>query len=231
MQKLSVVVVHGSYSEAYRREFTALMAQVQAQVDHPILGAYLECTELTLTAAIARFLQQQASTAERQLHILPLFLSPGVHVREDIPAAIAPLMSKFPAVKIKVLDYLGAEGRLAPFLEPQFAKYPAAKRVLLAHGSRRTGANPKIETFARSLQAITAYWATAPNLTEAIATMTDHRAICVIPYFLFSGKIPAAIAEQVQQLQQDYPQTEFHLGQPFGTQPDCAAAISQILQQ
>lgn len=231
MQRLSVVVVHGSYSEAYRREFTALMEQVKTKLPQPVLGAYLECTDSSLTDEIGKFLRQNQNSETQHLQILPLFLSPGVHVREDIPEAIAALQSQFPAVKIEVLDYLGAGGQLTPFLQPQFHQYPEARRILLAHGSRRTGANPKTEALAQSLQAKAAYWATEPSLQDTVASIVEENIseICVVPYFLFSGKIPAAIATQLQQLQQDYPQIKFHLGQPFGTQPDCAAAIAQIL--
>ncbi|NJN72392.1 MAG: sirohydrochlorin chelatase [Limnothrix sp. RL_2_0] len=232
MQRLSVVVVHGSYSEVYCQEFTALMAHVKMKLQQPVLGAYLECTDSSLTDEIGKFLLQHQGSETQYLQILPLFLSPGVHVREDIPEAIAVLQSQFPAVQIEVLDYLGAGGPLTPFLQPQFGQYPKAKNILLAHGSRRTGANQRIEALAQSLQAKAAYWATEPSLQDMVALVVEESIseVCVVPYFLFSGKIPAAIATQIQQLQQDYPQIKFHLGQPFGTQPDCVAAIAQILQ-
>ena len=95
MQRLSVVVVHGSFSDSYRREFQTLMTQVKAQVDHPVLGAYLECSEVSLTAAIAQFLRDHAPEPA-EVQILPLFLLPGVHVREDLPEAIAQLRTNAP---------------------------------------------------------------------------------------------------------------------------------------
>lgn len=232
MQRLSVVVVHGSFSEDYGQEFQTLMAQVQAQVDHPVLGAYLECTEISLSEAIANFLRSQPSPEDYQVQILPLFLLPGVHVQEDIPEAIAPLPAQFPQVQFQILDYLGKNGRLAPFLEPQFSLYPNAQRILVAHGSRRTGANPEIENLAQALQAHTAYWATEPSLAHTLERLSESPApsFCIVPYFLFSGKIPAAIAQQITEHQQADPATTFHLGQPFGTNPQCAKAIATILQ-
>lgn len=233
MQRLSVVVVHGSYSEVYRQEFNLLMERVSARVEHPVCGVYLECTDTPMVAAIAEFLEPHLEQAEIQLQILPLFLLPGVHVRDDIPAVIATLQEKFPALKIELLPYLGKDGLLAPFLERQFEKHPDAKRILVTHGSRRTGANPQIEALAASLNANTAYWATEPSLQETTALLTKEelKTIYVVPYFLFSGKIPAAIAKQLSELQQAYPRLQFYLGKPFGTQPDCAVAIAELLNQ
>ncbi|ACA98128.1 MULTISPECIES: sirohydrochlorin chelatase [Cyanophyceae] len=231
MQRLSVVVVHGSFSDSYRREFQTLMTQVKAQVDHPVLGAYLECSEVSLTAAIAQFLRDHAPEPA-EVQILPLFLLPGVHVREDLPEAIAQLQAQFPQVKFQQLDYLGKDARLAPFLERQFAENSTAQRILIAHGSRRTGANPEIEKLAQALNASTAYWATEPSLDQKLAQLQETTAttIHLVPYFLFSGKIPKAIAAQVSTFSQTNPDITVYLGQPFGTDPQCAAAIAQILQ-
>jgi sirohydrochlorin ferrochelatase len=229
MQRLSVVMVHGSYSDTYRQEFAQLLASIAEQLDHAVLGVYLECAVMSATGAIAQFLQQHPQTTSVQ--ILPLFLLPGVHVREDIPQAIAPLREQFPQINITILDYLGKDARLAPFLTPQFATYPTAQRILLAHGSRRAGANPEIVALAQSLHAHPAYWATEPSLATTIAELipTNPASICVVPYFLFSGKIPLAIATQIEELQQTFPNTQFHLGKPFGTAPQCAQAIAQQL--
>lgn len=231
MQRLSVIIVHGSYSEIYRQECNLLLERVSARVGHPICGVYLECTETPMVEAIANFLAPYLEQPEIQLQILPLFLLPGVHVRDDIPAAIATLEEKFPAIKLELLPYFGKDGLLAPFLERQFEKHPKAKRILLAHGSRRTGANPQIDSLATALNANTAYWATEPSLQETTTLLTKEElsTIYVVPYFLFSGKIPAAIAEQVSELQQAYPRLQFYLGKPFGTQPDCAVAIAELL--
>ncbi|QCS48775.1 sirohydrochlorin chelatase [Picosynechococcus sp. PCC 11901] len=231
MQRLSVVVVHGSFSDSYQQEFQTLIAQVKAQVDHPVLGAYLECSKVPLTTAIAQFLRDHAPEPA-EVQILPLFLLPGVHVREDLPEAIAQLQSQFPQVKCQQLDYLGKDARLAPFLERQFAENSAAQRLLIAHGSRRTGANPEIEKLAQTLNASTAYWATEPSLDQKLAQLQETTAttIHLVPYFLFSGKIPKAIAAQMKTFAQANPTMTIQLGQPFGTDPQCAVAIANILR-
>ena len=231
MQRLSAIVVHGSYSEVYRTEFNLLLERVSARVEHPVCGVYLECTDISMAEAIAEFLVPHLDNSALQLQILPLFLLPGVHVCEDIPEAIAPLNQKYRNVEIEILDYLGKDNRLATLLEQQFEKHPKAKRILMAHGSRRHGANPEIEKLAQSLNAQTAYWATEPSLqpTITLLTQSELEVIYVVPYFLFSGRIPAAIADQITDLKSAYPRLEFYLGKPFGTQPDCAVAIAALL--
>lgn len=231
MQRLSAIVVHGSYSEAYRAEFNLLLERISARLEHPVCGVYLECAATPMAEAIANFLQPYLEKGAIQLEVLPLFLLPGVHVCADIPAAIALLTEKYSDIDVKILDYLGKDNRLAPFLEHQFEKHPKAKRILMAHGSRRDGANPEIEKLAQALNANTAYWATEPSLQQTIAilTKTELEVVYVVPYFLFSGKIPAAIAQQLDDLKLDYPRLQFYLGQPFGNHPDCAAAIANLL--
>jgi sirohydrochlorin cobaltochelatase len=230
MTRLSVVVVHGSFSDIYQQEFQGLLAQVEAQTNHPVLGAYLECSDVPLAGAIAQFLQGQAGPPD-QVQILPLFLLPGVHVREDIPEAIAQLEAQFPQVTFNLLDYLGKDGRLAPFLAPQFSPNSAAQRILIAHGSRRTGANPEIEKLAQALDAHAAYWATEPSLAQTLerCQRASINTFSCVPYFLFSGKIPGAIAQQITTLTEADPHLSIHLGRPFGTNPQCAQAIAQIL--
>jgi len=233
MQKVSVLVVHGSYSEIYAKEFHRLVQRVRARLEHLVIGAYLECTDISLTEVIANVVIKHQSDQPLSVQILPLFLSPGVHVQEDIPEAIAPLTEQFPEVSIKVHEYLGAKGRLADCLDNQFKRHPEAKRILVAHGSRRAGANPVIESLGQSLNAKVAYWATEPSLQESIAVITKEDSaaskICVVPYFLFPGKIPEVIVSQIKELKLDYARFEFYLGEPFGTQADCATVIAQIL--
>lgn len=230
MQRLSAVVVHGSFSEVYAQEFQVLLKRVGDRLNHPVLGAYLECTDLSLTEQITAFVQTHLSTENLVVQILPLFLLAGVHVREDIPEAIEPLQKCFPQVQFKILDYLGKDGLLAPFLEPQFAKYPTANRVLITHGSRRAGANSEIKKLAQILNANIAYWANEPFLAQIIEQISsENKPVCVVPYFLFSGKIPAAIANQIIEFSQTYPNIQFYLGKPFGTEPECATAIANQL--
>lgn len=233
MQQLSVLVVHGSYSKVYAQEFAQLIEQVKSDVHQPVLGAYLECTDVSLAEQIADFVaSNNNSAAGIQLRILPLFLLPGVHVEQDILEAIADLRSRLPAtVEIKLLDYLGKDCRLAAILKAQIQHYPQAYPVLLAHGSRRTGANLEITKLAQDLQAAVAYWSTEPSLEQTIMVLVQQKVVelYVVPYFLFSGRIPAAIREQITQLQQDWPQIQLHCGQPLGTEVDCAVAIAQCL--
>lgn len=240
MQRLSVVVVHGSYSEIYHQEFLILSRRIAAAVDHPVLAAYLECTDTPLPEAIAAFVgDHHIQGKPLELQIFPLFLSPGMHVREDIPEAIAALERKFPEIQIKQLDYLGKNKNLSTFLSPYYQRHPEATRILLAHGSSRPGAKERIETLAHSLNAYPAFWVIEPSLETVVnriieTAQADSRplpSLCIVTYFLFSGKIPTALSEKVKALQQEHPHLPLYLGSPFGTNPECAQAIATLLTQ
>ncbi|HHP7232797.1 MAG TPA: sirohydrochlorin chelatase [Xenococcaceae cyanobacterium] len=188
----------------------------------------LELATLPLHQNIAQFAQKAIALNKRNLIIIPLFLSLGVHVRQDIPSEIALAQSQIPQqLKIQLNPPLGSYKELNQLLLAQFEAHSASARILLAHGSRLATANQLTEHLAEQCTAQVAYWAISPDLEAVVSQqLADHpKTITIIPYFLFPGKTTDAIAEKVAQLQQQYPQTQLMLGQPLGATPTLAQLI------
>jgi sirohydrochlorin ferrochelatase len=175
-----------------------------------------------------------------RLKIFPLFLLPGVHVREDIPHQVAIAQKTLgTAIEIELCPYLGSYPGLTPLLAQQFDQVPTIHnpqsktgRILLSHGSRRRGANQPIAALASQLNALPAYWSVPPSLTEQVDFLKDQgqSSIVILPYFLFRGGLTEAIAQQVSQMQQSSANLQLYLGEPLGVTPALVNLIVEAIE-
>lgn len=197
-----------------------------------IATACLELAPLPLHERIQQFAISAKASGARCIKILPLFLLRGTHVQEDIPKEVAIARQKIQnSIQLQLNPYLGSNPRLIPLLAEQFKQLPAQTRILMSHGSRYPNGNQSCEAIAAQLGAISAYWSVSPNLGEIIESLgtNEPKSIAILPYFLFNGGITDAIAAQIQELQQTYPQLELILGNPLGATTELADAIVEEL--
>lgn len=190
--------------------------------------ATLELAEQPLHAQITAFARTAIARNLTQLYILPLFLSAGVHVMEDIPAEIALAQAQIgAAIALVHLPYLGASPLLPDLLAAQQADYTVEAWVVLAHGSRRSGGNQPVESLAAQVGGQTAYWAVEPHLEPCLRTLLEQgcRRIGIVPYLLFPGGITDAIAAQLAALQAAYPDSSWQILPPVGLWPGIDQAI------
>ena len=194
----------------------------------------LELGALPLHQNILRLAQKATAMGQKNLVIIPLFLSLGVHVKQDIPSEIALAQKQLPQqITIHLSPPLGTYSGLESLLIDQFNQleqfnqFSPSERILLAHGSRLATANRKTEYLARQCAAQVAYWSTAPHLETVVQQQMENnpKKIAIIPYFLFPGRITDAIAQQVAQLQPQFPSTDLILGQPLGATETLAQLI------
>ena len=107
------------------------------------------------------------------------------------------------------------------------------KWILLSHGSRRLGGNSTVEEIASKVGAHAAYWSVKPSLPSQIESLVrgGQQQIGIVPYFLFNGGITDAIAENVEQLKQQFPEAEIHLANPLGASVELANLIGDLIQK
>jgi len=224
-----LLIAHGSRDVRSQRAFTDLAQRVtaalapQSQAPVWVATACLEAEPEPLHQQIMTVMLQGRSQGFTQLKLLPLFLLPGVHVREDIPheVELAQVMGD-KALPLTIAPYLGSHLGMTALLRRQFAAYPEAGRLLLAHGSRRLGGNQPVEAMAHRLNAIAAYWSVMPDLAQQLRRFVtpEQTHWFIQPYFLFTGGITEAIAQQLQTLQPKFTPVQFHLGQPLSDIPE-----------
>lgn len=199
----------------------------------PILvgTAQLELAAQPLSLQIRDFADRRKAMGLERVVILPLFLIPGVHVMDDIPAEVAIAERAIGVgVKLVVAPFLGTH----PDLANLFARYSSdlpRQTIILAHGSRRTGGNAIVEQLASNLDRSVAYWSVTPSLSDRVAELVAIGAteIGILPYFLFAGGITDAIVDLVAQLRQQYPQVKLTLGEPLGNRPELVELVGKIL--
>lgn len=237
MSSTYLLVFHGSRDRRSTASVAQLAQLVREQISHsdqsqehltkPLVSiASLEFGSVSLAVAIEELAQEAQSLGYQNLKIFPLFLLPGVHVSDDIPQEVnqANVNDK---IKVILLPYLGSHPGLITLLQEKFSHLPASAKILLSHGSRRHGGNQPIEEIAFLLSAIPAYWSVSPSLAEQVFSLVEagEKSIAIVPYFLFSGGITEQIAAQVQQLEKDFPQVKFYLGEPLGVTQELASLI------
>jgi sirohydrochlorin ferrochelatase len=210
---------------------------------HPVVGtATLELADTPLHEQIHEFASVALAAGCKQVQLLPIFLLPGVHVREDIPTEVALAQKSLgeaiaqgaatKPIAIHQCPHLGAHPSLGSMLASQLAAVDTEAKILLAHGTRRTGGNEPVEAVAKQLGAVAAYWSIKPTLEEQIVTLADtgHQQIAIVPYFLFCGGITDAIAKSVTSLQARFPKLELSLANPIGVSPQLANLIVELTQ-
>ena len=195
--------------------------------------ACLELATLPLHASISQFARIARETGLQSLQIFPLFLLSGVHVQEDIPAEVALAeQSLKDKVNIELKPYLGSYPGVKKLLAKQFDHFNADGRILLAHGSRRIGANQKIEAIATHLQALTAYSFHSPSLEAQIQALVTagKEKIAIMPYFLFAGKTIFNLTQEVELLQKKFSQVKLLMAEPLEPNPELADLIVEALE-
>lgn len=183
----------------------------------------LEGQAHSLTEQCASFVSSAQQQGYAQVRVIPLFLSAGSHVLQDIPTAIAEVSAVIP---ITITDYFGNLSSIPHHLEQKF-RYAEldnwrTARLLIWHGSKQTLAMQRIKQIADHLSAHTATWSDPQSITaqiEQILTEGTER-ICALPFFLFAGKTTEAIAAILQ----SYAEQVISLPLPFS-----AVEIAQIL--
>lgn len=155
-QTAYLLVTHGSRDPRSQAGANQLAEQLQERFGlHPSAGngqnpgqisaiatAVLELGPAPLHSQIEQFSQQVVTLGVTEIKLLPLFLLPGVHVREDLPEELALAQAALAQqaglsdIGLELLPHLGAEQALLPVLHAQ-------QQALLAQLSAEYDALPE----------------------------------------------------------------------------------------
>ncbi len=193
------LVTHGSRNPRSQAFVRDVSARLQARYALPVSGGCLEGAAQPLAAQIVAFGQQLARLECRHLAVVPLFLLPGIHTCQDVPAQVAIARTALAAwsITVSLRNFLGSHPEMPERLQRCFERTDGSgDRLLVAHGSKYPGANDAIARLAERVGAEVAFWAMPPLLTDrlmAAKARGTHR-VALLPYFLAEGGITAAIA-------------------------------------
>jgi sirohydrochlorin cobaltochelatase len=234
-----LLVSHGSRDPRPQAAVSELAQQLNlclgavAPATSPILvgTAQLELAAQPLYLQISDFACRCKEVGIVRMVILPLFLIPGVHAIEDIPAEVLLAQNEIGnLVKLIIAPFLGTSQDLANLFAQQRDRLPS-QSIMMAHGSRKSGGNAIVEQLASNLELQPAYWSIDPSLADLVNRLIANGAteIGILPYFLFAGGITDAIEKLVSELSAQHPQVQLRLGEPIGNSPELVSTIDKIL--
>ncbi|BAU14932.1 cobalamin [Leptolyngbya sp. NIES-3755] len=228
MQSAYLLVTHGSRDIRPQIAIDQLRDRIEQRLSVPVGAAVLECAPTELHEQIEEFSRQHPILSE--IKIVPLFLLPGVHVKDDIPEQIAIAQSRI-TPKLELLPHLGSHSGMVEVLASRIAQIPADARILMSHGSRRAGGNAPIDRIATEIDAVAAYWSVEPKLETRILELKQQgcQEIAILPYFLFSGGITDAIAQSIQALSEQHSDLTLQWLAPFDFCEDLVGLIIDFI--
>lgn len=106
-----ILLSHGSKVKASNDASFGVLERVREKIEHVEL-AFLELSEPDFESAVKILKEKGVSS----IKVLPLFLAPGKHVREDVPV-LREMCSKKYEVEITVLEYIGANDGYIELIE------------------------------------------------------------------------------------------------------------------
>jgi sirohydrochlorin cobaltochelatase len=241
-----LLVVHGSRDPQYGLALENLVENCQHKFPPGTLlaAAYLELAESDLATQIAAFAQQALAQGCQELRILPLFLAPGVHASQDIPAAISLLESsafakRWPSQNTATTLPSGCQLQLLEPIGHSMAEVLAGMRstlppqtILLVHGSRSS--SPFLPELASAIDCQLAYWAIPTagsiSLADCASALAKSSEVGILLYFLFPGKITTAITEYINELRLRFPQVRWQITPPLAAGDALVTKIVELLQ-
>jgi sirohydrochlorin ferrochelatase len=227
-----LLVAHGSRDLRSQLALTQLADLFRDSSQNYRVGtAVLEFGEVSLDQQIVAFAGELE--AGDRLEILPIFLLPGVHVQEDLPAAIDVARPNLPkGLEIILHPHLGAHAGMAKLLTQQMSEHQIDAWILLSHGSRRAAGNQAIAQLSQRIGAHPAYWSIAPSLAEVVTRLiaSGHKQIGILPYFLFAGKTTDGINQAVQELRLQFPQVSLDLAHSLQPTVELATILLDLCQ-
>ncbi|MBP5974592.1 sirohydrochlorin chelatase [Brasilonema sp. CT11] len=231
MQHLVQLLCHKIQSDLLTMTTGGITSQLKCET---LVGtAYLELNPEPLHKQIIKFAKNALDSGCDSLKIQPLFLLPGVHVMEDIPAEVALAQQALSQnLKIFLQPYLGSHPGLECLLTKQLIATKAEAKILLAHGSRRREGNVPVEAMAAKIGAVAAYLGVSPSLEARVQELvaTGYKNFMIIPYFLFPGGMTDAVAQKQQELKLQFPEVNFQLTEPLGASAELVELIWDLLK-
>ncbi len=114
-----LLIAHGSRRPEANADLEFVASALRERGRYPIVGvSYLELAEPNIETGGV----QCVAAGVTEVILVPYFLSPGVHVVEDLTAARAALAARFPHVRFVLAEPLGRHPLLVDVVEQRAAE-------------------------------------------------------------------------------------------------------------
>ncbi|MCS6827707.1 MAG: sirohydrochlorin chelatase [Caldilinea sp.] len=248
-----ILIGHGSREPEGVREFLQLARTVQTRIAAKLFPCFLEFHDPPIAEAVRRCVEE----GHRQVVVLPLFLGPANHQKNDIPALLNWARAQWSEVEFRYAAPLGVQYALLRTLDdrcrsalrneslhPQLgsanglpAERPRTAVALIGRGTSDPDSNSDVAKIARLLEEGWGYeWVeygfysiAQPGVTETLERCIRLGAerIVVAPFLLFSGRIHQGILRQAKDVAAAHPNVEVCFADLLRGHPDVIEAILQ----
>jgi sirohydrochlorin cobaltochelatase len=211
----------GQWKHAFQERLVQSGAADQAAW---VRAGTLEFAEQPLAEQLVVFAHLVSAQGIQTITVLPLFLLAGVHVLEDIPAAVILAQHKLGNhSQIQLTPHFGSHPQIAELLRQTMQHQTMDRWILLSHGTRRPEGRQTIEAIAAQLGTLTAYWSQLPSLRDCLSQIRHQSLrIGIFPYFLCAGSILDAISAEIYRLKSESNKFDFWVAPPL--QPNAIAS-------
>ena len=101
-----IVVGHGSRSDDAKEVFVEIVNALKEKLaDKNVDGCFMEISKPYIPAKI----DEMYKTGVRDFTILPYFLIPGIHIKEDIPEILREAKAKYGDITVALAEPIGFE--------------------------------------------------------------------------------------------------------------------------
>lgn len=109
-----IVVGHGSRSEEAKELFLKIVNSLKEKLDNQnVDGCFMEISKPYIPAKI----EEMYKSGVREFIILPYFLIPGIHIKEDIPEILAEVKAKYGNITVGMAEPIGYHDKLIEILK------------------------------------------------------------------------------------------------------------------
>ena len=112
--KSIIVVAHGSRSKESNDLFFEIVDKLKERLEKPsIEGCFMEISKPSIDDKI----EEMYEIGLRDFTILPYFMSPGVHIKRDIPEILKQAKKKYGDIEIEIAQPIGYHDKLIDILK------------------------------------------------------------------------------------------------------------------
>lgn len=210
-----LLVGHGSRDPEGVAQYRAFARAVAAQLDITVHPCFLELADPPIAVALRRAVEEGA----RRVIVLPLFLGPAGHQKNDVPTLLNWARATWPEVTFAYGAPLGPHARLVEALADRVRRAGATAPgsvppeetaiLVVGRGSRDPDSNSDVFKVARLLWEgrpypwveVAFYSLTGPRVAEGIerCVRLGARRVVVAPFLLFTGGIHKGTVEQARE--------------------------------
>ncbi|AFS79487.1 cobalamin (vitamin B12) biosynthesis protein CbiX [Gottschalkia acidurici 9a] len=109
-----IIIGHGSRANDAKDIFLKVVEGLKEKLDTPnVEGCFMELSE----PYIPRTIDKMYNEGVRDFTVLPYFLFPGIHIKEDIPEILNECKEKYGDISIKLAEPIGYHDSLIDILK------------------------------------------------------------------------------------------------------------------